>query len=221
MSAVNDNPTGITTDGTYLWINDDDKTNQDNIWRYTLAGVFQGGWDLPSPNTRAAGITIDPTHASDSIWVVDSGTDKVYEYKGIYQTTFTTLTLVNTFSLASGNSNPTDIADPPVGGSPVSEIVAVNTGEVGPAPVLWLQVLSEIGQKSTETTSQDEHDRHAMALRDLRNPAALLSDDVRVKTEVSVEGIRLSSTYDDALCDIADELECFASVSGHRSRVRR
>ena len=131
LSAVNDNPTGIATDGTYIWINDDDKRNQDNIWRYTLAGVFQGGFDLPSFNSKAVGITMDPTGASDSIWVVDSGTDRVYEYKGIYGNDFNApLTLIATFNLASGNSNPTDIADPPVAGNSSDE--AIND----PSPLL-------------------------------------------------------------------------------------
>jgi hypothetical protein len=117
LAAVNDNPTGIATDGTYIFINDDDKRNQDNIWRYTIAGVFQGGFDLPAFNTKAVGITLDPTGVSDSIWVVDSGTDQVYEYQGIYGSDFNApLTLMATFNLASGNSNPTDIADPPVAG---------------------------------------------------------------------------------------------------------
>jgi hypothetical protein len=222
LAGVNDHPTGIATDGTYIWINDDDKTNEDNIWRYTLAGQFQGGWDLPSPNTKAAGITIDPTHASDSIWVVDSGTDKVYEYKGIFQTTFTTLTLVNTFSLASGNTNPTDIADPPVSGSLGASLEDASTSEVAIAPVLaTYPVVSAAGQVLSLTGGQDEQDALALYLNDVGNPAALLSADAGVKTKSNVAGTSLSliSSHDDALCGIADELENL--VPGRRARLRR
>jgi hypothetical protein len=150
LAAVNDNPTGITTDGTSIWINDDDKRNEDNIWRYTLAGVFQGGWDLPAANAKAVGITIDPTGASDSIWVVDSGTDQVFEYKGAYGSNFSVpLTLVGTFNLASGNANPTDIADPPVAGE---ADFAAGPGE--PSPRLagdWVDAVFAAGPEEPDS----------------------------------------------------------------------
>lgn len=58
-------------------------------------------------------VTIDPTGASQSIWIVDSGTDKVYEYANARSKISGSLSAANTFPLASGNCNPQGIADPP------------------------------------------------------------------------------------------------------------
>jgi hypothetical protein len=76
---------------------------------YTTAGEFQGDWALHSANTFPNGLTIDPSGVSDSIWVVDTDTDSVYEYHrdtGEFRGSFA-------LDTAAGNSHPTGIADPP------------------------------------------------------------------------------------------------------------
>jgi subtilisin-like proprotein convertase family protein len=111
LPSVNENPTGITTDGTYVWITDNDSRNEDNIWMYDRdGGPLLDGWDLPPANTATSGVTIDPTGASHNIWVVDSGADAIFEYAGAYGDE--SLTLVATYPLAAGNTNPQGIADP-------------------------------------------------------------------------------------------------------------
>ena len=73
-----------------------------NNWTITTAGA-----------TSPTGITLDPANVSN-IWIVDSGTDRVYQYNAA-------ATFANgsshaadvSFALAAGNTNPQGIADPP------------------------------------------------------------------------------------------------------------
>jgi hypothetical protein len=71
-----------------------------------------GSWALASGNAKPTGLTIDPTGSSMSIWVVDNGTDKVYEYANARSLTTGSGPTPTTFNLAYGNSNAQDIADP-------------------------------------------------------------------------------------------------------------
>jgi hypothetical protein len=76
---------------------------------YTTAGVLQADWALHSVNANPRGITIDPAGVSTSVWVVDSGTSKVYEYdrdNGELRDIFA-------LDRAAGNTAPRGIADPP------------------------------------------------------------------------------------------------------------
>src|SRR5208283_2554860 len=58
------------------------------------------------------GITIDPNNVSD-IWIVDNGTDKVYQYTAAASRTSGSQNAAATFALAAGDTNPQGIADPP------------------------------------------------------------------------------------------------------------
>ena len=59
------------------------------------------------------GITLDPSNASQDLWIVDADTDSVYQYTNGRGFTSGTQTATKTFALASGNTNPQGIADPP------------------------------------------------------------------------------------------------------------
>ena len=76
-----------------------------------MSGTNLGYWNIDSTNVSPTGITIDPTGASQSIWIVDVSKDRVYEYadarswvSGNRKGTF--------FALVPGNTSPQDIADP-------------------------------------------------------------------------------------------------------------
>ena len=106
FDLVAGSPGGITTDGNTLWVVD---YSTDHVYRYTTAGVMQGSWPLHSANTDPRGLTIDPTGASTSVWVLDSDRGAVYEYDrdtGEYRGIFY-------LDTAAGNSSPSGIADPP------------------------------------------------------------------------------------------------------------
>ena len=95
---------GVTADGAILWIVADDITNL--VLKYGYDGTYLGRWVLDSANQQATGITIDPTlPATSNLWIVDNGADAVFEYDR-------NGTLLGSFPLAPGNSNPQGIADP-------------------------------------------------------------------------------------------------------------
>ena len=75
-AAGNDSPQGIWSDGTTMWIADDD---DDKLYAYTLAtGVRDASkeFSLHSDNGNPKGIWSDGT----TIWVADDGDDKLYAY---------------------------------------------------------------------------------------------------------------------------------------------
>jgi|GEM_PF-4661184 len=118
LNTSNTNPKGIVTDGTYLWVVND--SSSDRVFKYTLSGSLVGSWTIDSGNQTPTGLTIDPSNGSQSIWIVDSGTDRVYEYVGARSRVSGSQAAGITFALAAGNSNPQGIADPP----PVADLEA-------------------------------------------------------------------------------------------------
>ncbi len=128
LASGNAQPKGIVTDGSYLWVVND--ANSDKVFKYTLAGVPLGNWKLNTSGASSpTGITIDPTGASQSIWIVDSGTDKVYEYSDARaRTSGKQSAAANPFSLAAGNTNPQGIADPPPPGGSSQHAVRSTPG---------------------------------------------------------------------------------------------
>lgn len=106
---VNTNPRGITTNGTHLWVVDDNST--DRVFKYTTAGALVGAWTIGANNSTPTDITIDPTNVNH-IWIVDVGTDSVYRYNAATGRTSGSQSADNVFRLAPGNKNAQGIADP-------------------------------------------------------------------------------------------------------------
>src|SRR5262249_58168864 len=94
-----------------VWVVNDGSSS-DKVYKYTLAGALLGSWITDPANASPTGLTINPTNVSD-IWIVDSGTDKVYQYTNAAGLTSGSQNAAATFALAAGNANPQDIADPP------------------------------------------------------------------------------------------------------------
>jgi hypothetical protein len=103
------NPQDSVTDGTSFWVVDGTRLK---VFKYTLSGSLLGSWSIDAANAHPTGITIDPNNVSD-IWIVDNGTDKVYQYVGAASRTSGSQSAAATFALAAGNTNPQGIADPP------------------------------------------------------------------------------------------------------------
>jgi hypothetical protein len=101
------------TDGISIWVVNDSIT--DKVFKYGLTGSLQGSWSINSGGGRPTGITLDPdpSQSSNSLWIVDSATDRVYEYTNSRGRTSGSQTASATFALAAGNTNPQGIADPP------------------------------------------------------------------------------------------------------------
>jgi hypothetical protein len=89
---------------------------------------MQGSWTLTgAANSQPTGITIDPANVSD-IWIVDNGTDRVYQYSGAASRTSGSQVAAASFALAAGNTNPQGIADPPTGTSAKAAAPAAGQG---------------------------------------------------------------------------------------------
>ena len=118
--SMSGNLKGIVTDGTYLWVVTEGST--DYVYRFTITrdavtgdptGLTQSGlWTLATANSKPTGITLDPTGASQSLWVVDESTDTVYEYANARSLTSGQGVVSNSFKLAGTNLAPQGIADP-------------------------------------------------------------------------------------------------------------
>ena len=101
---------GITTDGTNLWVVNS-KLAKDEVFKYTMTGQLVGKWQIDSVNSTPTGITIDPNDVGH-LWIVDAGTDRVYQYDDGATLTSGTATASASFALAANNTNPQGIADP-------------------------------------------------------------------------------------------------------------
>ncbi len=128
LNRTNLNATDLVTDGTRIWVLDDTLAT-DRVFRYSSAGVFQGSWTLSPVGPTPSGITLDPTNVNH-LWVVDSTTDRVYQYDGATALTAGAGTTSVSFPLASNNLNATGIADPRIG---VTEVL-VTTPVAANAP---------------------------------------------------------------------------------------
>jgi hypothetical protein len=109
LSSSNSNPQDLVTDGTSFWVVDGGNLK---VFKYKLSGKSLGSWTIDPANAHPTGITINPNNVSD-IWIVDNGTDKVYQYSGAAGRTSGSQNAAATFALAPGNTNPQGIADPP------------------------------------------------------------------------------------------------------------
>jgi sugar lactone lactonase YvrE len=110
LNSDNTNSKDIVTDGTSLWVVNDSTT--DKVFKYTVAGALLGSWTIAAANSSPTGITLDPSNVAH-LWIVDSGTDKIYQYDNAATRTSGSQVASATFVLAAGNTNPQGIADPP------------------------------------------------------------------------------------------------------------
>jgi hypothetical protein len=168
----NSNPQDLVTDGTSFWVVDG---TAHMVFKYTLSGSLLGSWSIDPANTHPTGITINPNNVSD-IWIVDNGTDKVYQYVGAASRTSGSQNAAATFALASGDTNPQGIADPPVpsdvlssstrtlldpiltASTPLTSSLSTGTAVVAPIPsqpgrdMLWAIVDCDMSKETSEAS---------------------------------------------------------------------
>lgn len=112
LNSGNRDPKDLVTDGSHIWVVN--STTTDRVFKYTVAGSLVGNWVIDTANSSPTGITLDPSGESQSLWIVDNGTDRVYEYTNARIRNSGSQSAANSFALGAGNSNPQGIADPPV-----------------------------------------------------------------------------------------------------------
>lgn len=183
LNSSNTNPKGIVTDGTSIWVINDSTT--DKIFKYSLSGSLQGSWTIDAANSSPTGLTIDPANVSN-IWTVDSGTDKVYQYSAAASRTSGSQTAAATFALAPGNTNPQDIADPPVPGSQLTAETSTASSEGSASSAKALNAISSV-PLSPSTKLAIEFSALPTSLRDL-----MTASHVSVQTNVADSDLRHS-----------------------------
>ena len=151
---------GVTDSIPYLWVVNDAAT--DTVYRYALGtnGLVSGtatSWKLNSANSAPRGITLDPSNATqdlNAIWVVDSGTDRVYKYANGRTGTNA---LTSSFALATGNDNPQGIADPPPASATgwIDETISASQSIAIAAPPATSLGSSSIVMQSTRSLEAD------------------------------------------------------------------
>ena len=141
LGSGNTTPTDLvfgsdSSNNRFLWVVDSNSI--DRVYRYSVGATggitAAGNWQLNSANSTPTGITLDPSNGSQDIWVVDSGTDRVYRYANAR--TLTSPTLTDSFALAAGNTNPQGIADPPamslMSGASSTSVASTVVGSAAP-----------------------------------------------------------------------------------------
>ena len=117
LRSDNDHPKGLTTDGTFLWVVDDDGGTE-KVFKYKYNGQFLGSWEIgDSSLEEPRGITVDP-NGGETIWIVDKKSGKVYQFDNATGVTSGTLNSSGMFPLAAGNEKPEGLADPFIGTLP-------------------------------------------------------------------------------------------------------
>jgi hypothetical protein len=111
LNNGNKDATDLVTDGSSIWVLNN--TSTDKIFKYTISGSLLGSWTISSAGGSPTGLTIDPSSVS-SIWIVDSSTDRIYEFTAATSRTSGSASPNSSFALATTNTNPQGLADPPV-----------------------------------------------------------------------------------------------------------
>ncbi|HZV06325.1 MAG TPA: Calx-beta domain-containing protein, partial [Gemmataceae bacterium] len=170
------NPQDIVTDGTSFWVVDGTKLK---VFKYTLSGSLLGSWTIDPADTHPTGITINPNNVSD-IWIVDNGTDKVYQYVGAASRISGSQSAGATFALAAGNTNPQGIADPPTAYlpfTPAASPLVLNQPSAAAVPSLSIQdaALVSLARKPLERAGEFLSGRAITPLLDSLTPFADLA----------------------------------------------
>jgi hypothetical protein len=115
LNSGNRSPKDLVTDGSNIWVVESNTT--DRVFKYSMNGSLVGNWVIDTANASPTGITIDPSGATQSLWIVDNGSDRVYEYTNARSRNSGSQLAAASFALSAGNTNPQGIADPPVADS--------------------------------------------------------------------------------------------------------
>jgi len=199
LNSNNTSPKDLVTDCNSIWVVNDSTT--DKVFKYNLAGTLLGSWTITSGGGSPTGITLDPASPSH-LWIVDSGTDRVYQYDAAVGRTSGSQAASTSFALAAGNTNPQGIADPPVG-EPASMPVTAAPAMAG--------VLASFGTGQTTPSTSDAAMPKAAPLPSATTAGGLnsVAEGRGFTAVVSDEDVRtrVAIGHDEAICSIADELD--------------
>ena len=220
LNSGNAAPKDLVTDGTSIWVVNDAGT--DKVFKYNLAGTLLGSWTISTAGVSApTGITLDPA-SPNHLWIVDSGTDRVYQYDAAVGRISGSQAASTYFALSAGNTNPQGIADPPVGDVTIMTVATTAPRATLPAAIQEeFQATYEAGKIAAPSETRIEQRGLTMYLSDLRNTAKLLPADIAAPSGSHVAESSFSCIHDEALSDIAAELDRLAPMTGRRVRTLR
>ncbi|MEZ6062950.1 MAG: hypothetical protein R3C19_21605 [Planctomycetaceae bacterium] len=208
LDRRNGNAMDIVTDGTHIWVVNSNAN--DRVFRYSVGGTLEGSWSIDPVNATPTGLTIDPNDVNH-IWIVDAGTDSVYEYDGATALTSGSAVANSVFELAATNTNPQGIADPAPAGHPASTAPATLVPVVVQPPRTTTERL-DCSDDSVQTATDDGDavqvstsvETNAIRWRSL----LLKSSRPSISTPTESGGSRLIAADDDAAVDsvFADDL---------------
>ena len=187
LNSGNTSPKDIVTDGTSLCGSSTTARPtrcSSTRWRHAGRQLDDQTPARPSPT----GITIDPSNVSN-IWIVDSGTDRVYQYDSAASRTSGSQSPSTSFALAAGNTNPQGIADPP---APSSELV--------PAPMTVGESDSPtwdaVAYKSASSRLSGSHDGSRLACQTPARsaPASHSVDQFMSRLEIELGTVRSATS---------------------------
>jgi hypothetical protein len=164
LGSGNTNPQDIATDGTTVWVVHSGTTDKIYVYRAS-DGVSLGNWTIDSRNASPTGLTLDPTGQSQSLWTVDNGTDRVYEYTNGRARRNKSQTASVVFALNSGNGDPQGIADPP----PAPQAARMNVVAID-------YLLAQSVSSSSSSSNRSSSITHSVPGSGSLQPAVTISD---------------------------------------------
>jgi hypothetical protein len=223
LGAGNTNPQDIATDGIKVWVVH--SGSPDRMYVYQ-ASNFQalGNWTIDSANKTPTGLAIDPTGASNSLWTVDAGTDRVYEYVNGRARTSGSQSAGSFFALntAGNNKSPQGIADPRLltasaAMNPSSQVV----GDLPVADAGWLQDFTghasrrwEVIERLNRVIRERIRSDHAAAISSLAGGTASPAVDTLSLAELPLRREHSANTPDSADNAIIDSLFADIGLAG-------
>ncbi len=196
LAHGNRNPMDVTTDGEHLWVVDD-TASVDKVFRYSIGGKLEGNWKIDAENSRPTGLTIDPNDVNH-IWIVDAGTDRVYQYDAAATRTKDSQRANSSFALAVANRNPQGIADPLPSGTALHRTQAGTPYAPRDEARATARVATGRGRSIAATLANSNASRKSAADDRPRGPSRDL-DSVRVKD--------MGHIHDEALTDLMSEFD--------------
>jgi hypothetical protein len=197
LDSGNTSPKDIVTDGTHLWVVNDSST--DKVFKYTIDGAFVGSWTIDSANKNPTGLTLDPANPQH-IWIVDSGTDRVYQYTSAASRTSGSQPAATSFALAPGNTNPQGIADPPsAGAEPASAASSIATNLPSSSTVVSRGDYTPVRRRlhTAITSAPTFDDLNLLARSNLAVKAAILNGNRRGALDTSAQAAVLDAALEE------------------------
>ena len=182
------------------------------VFKYSLSGSLIGSWTISTPGASSpTGITLNPASPSE-LWIVDNGTNKVYQYNAAVGLTSGSRSASSSFALAAGNTNPQGIADPPAPIAVVSrELATATSSQVAPSAIvtgpMWNAAINSDSSTKIESKHHEDQPTRSVSNQVKSLPNAIKVDANQLvstehqSTSTRSQSKRLAQATDEAFLD--------------------